>query len=216
MKGREKPALEFRCKVDKQIPAAKEIQSGERRVLDHILGGKDDHFPDLFFDAKAGLFLAEKPSQPLRRDIDPDIGRVDTGTGGRDRILVNIRTVYLDLVLLFGFIHKLPEEDGNGIGLLTGGASGHPDSKAVIVRFLLKQLRQDFLLQYFKGLRIPEKAGDVDQKLLEQEMHLLGVLLQKTGIGVRVFNGVDGHPSFDPASDGGLLVEGKIMAGSGP
>src|SRR3989304_8491804 len=207
MKSRDKPVLKFRFEVNQQVPASDQIQLGEGRILDHILGGKDDHFPDFLLDPVAGLLLDKKPSQSLRGDIRGNRGRVAAGTGLRDRVLINVRAVDLDFELLLGIIHALPEEDGNGVGLFPGCAPRHPDSEDVMLRFMLEQLWKDVFLQYRKRFRVPEEARDGDEEFLEEELNLLGMLLEVTGIGIRILYAVDGHPPLDPPVDRALLLE---------
>ena len=64
--------------------------------------------------------------------------------------------------------------------------------------------------------RVAEKAGHADQKFLEEEFHLLGILLQIADIGGDPVDLVNAHAPLDPAVDGVLLVQGEVVAGLGP
>ena len=45
--------LQFHAHVDQQVAAADQVQPGERRVLDHVLLGEDQHVADALVDAVA-------------------------------------------------------------------------------------------------------------------------------------------------------------------
>ena len=81
VKRRNDAVLQLRFQIDHQVAAAEQVQLGERRVLDDVLGGEYHHFPDLFLHTKAGIFLDEETAQPLRRDIHCDVGWIETGAG---------------------------------------------------------------------------------------------------------------------------------------
>ena len=167
MESGNQPILQFRLQVDHQVAATDQVQLGEGRILDDVLDGEHHHLADFLLDPVAGIFLDEEATQPFRRDVGGDIGRIDTRAGDGDGIVIEVGTVELDLELAVGLVHELAQHNGDGIGLLAGRTAGHPDAKNIIVGFVGKQLRQDIPLEGDEGLRIPEKAGHVDQQLLE-------------------------------------------------
>ena len=67
-------------------------------------------------------------------------------------------------------------------------------------------------LQSFPRRRIAEKARHADQEFLEEEFQLLGVSLEKPHVLGDPLDLVDAHAPLDPAVDGALLVEGKVVA----
>jgi hypothetical protein len=79
-----------------------------------------------------------------------------------------------------------------------------------------QQGRDDFLFQVLPGRRVAEKTGHADQKLLEEQFDLLGVLAQKADIGGDLVDLVQAHAPLDAAVDRALLVWRKVVAGAGP
>ena len=79
-----------------------------------------------------------------------------------------------------------------------------------------RQQRRDGLVpQLLPGRRVAEEAGHADQQLLEEQVQLLGILLQIADVGGDLVDLVDAHAPLDPAVDGVLLVEGEVVAGLG-
>ena len=109
-------------------------------------------------------------------------------------------------------LQRLFEDDGQGIGLLPGRAAGHPGPQRLTGRAAGQERRDDFRLQLFPRRRVAEKARHPDQELLEEQLQFLGILLQEPDVGGDLVNLVDAHAPLDPAVDGGLLVEGKVVA----
>ena len=128
MKEREELLLELRGQVDQEVPADQDVELREGGVHDDVLGGEDHHLADLFAHPVAPLLLDEEPAQALRRNVRGDVGRIDPRPGLVDGVLVQVggkdleRNVSRGLHLLQG----LPEDDGQGIGLLPCGAAGRP------------------------------------------------------------------------------------------
>ena len=71
---------------------------------------------------------------------------------------------------------------------------------------------QYFFLEGGKRLGVPEEARHADEKLFEQDLYLLRLLLDVLCIGGRIGDLVNAHAPLDPAQDRGLFVVGKIMA----
>ena len=113
-------------------------------------------------------------------------------------------------------LQRLLEDDGQGIGLLPGRAAGHPGPQRLAGRAAGQQRRDDLLPQLLPRRRVAEKARHPDQQLLEEQIQFLGVLLQEADIGGDLVDLVDAHAPLDPAVDGVLLVQGKVVAGLRP
>ena len=107
---------------------------------------------------------------------------------------------------------RLSEDDGQGISLLPGRAAGHPGPQRLTGRAPGQQRRDGLVFQVFPRLRVAEEARHADQELLEQQFQLLGILLQEPDIAGNPVDLVDAHAPLDPAVDGGLLVQGKVVA----
>ena len=109
----------------------------------------------------------------------------------------------------------LLQQDGEGIGLLAGGAAGAPDANRRARQLILKQLRDDLFLKRLEGLGITEEIGHADQQVTKQRLHLCWRLLQKPDVTFQHIDLVNRHPPFDATIDGAGLVLGKVMGGLG-
>jgi hypothetical protein len=109
----------------------------------------------------------------------------------------------------------LAKEHGEGIGLLARAAAGDPDSQGTIERLAEHEIGNDLVSEERENLRIAEKARDIDEQVLGEEVELVRVVAQKLEIAIHVV-GVDRrhrHPSFDAALQRAGLVEREIMGG---
>ena len=130
VKQRDQLLLQITVQIDQHVAATDEVEFGKRRVFDHVLLGKNQQIADAPNDAKGAAvrFLSEKARQPLRGDIGGDVGGIDTGAGRFDGSTVNIGGEYLYLVTLRQLLQLLLEQDGKGIGLLSGGTADGPEA----------------------------------------------------------------------------------------
>ena len=74
----------------------------------------------------------------------------------------------------------------------------------------------DFFPQLLPCRLVAEKAGHADQKLLEEEFQLLGILPQIADIRSDPVDLVDPHAPLDPPVQGILLVHREVVAGARP
>ena len=98
MEQGDKLLLQHPVHVDQQVAATEQVELGERRVLEHVLLGEDDHVADAFMDAVAAAgLLDEEARQPMRRDVGDDVGGVGADAGLRDGAAVDVRGEHLNL-----------------------------------------------------------------------------------------------------------------------
>jgi hypothetical protein len=78
--------MSFFCKspfrVDHQVAATDQVESGERRVADQVMLGKNQQVADAFVDTVAPLFsgsVDEEARQPLRRQVAGNAGWIESG-----------------------------------------------------------------------------------------------------------------------------------------
>ena len=140
---------------------------------------KDHQLPDGLGDLVFVVQLDEEPVQPLRRHIRGDVGREHTRAGFPDGVPVQVGREDLERVFLsrLELFQRLFEDDGQGIGFLPGRAGGHPKPQRLAGRTVFQQRRDDLGFQLLPRRRVAEKVRDSDQKLLEQQLQLLGILL---------------------------------------
>ena len=125
---RQKLLLHLLRQIDEQVPAAHQIQLGERRVQNQAVRGKDHHLADLGADSIAFFLLGEIAPQLLGRDVRGDVLEEKPLARLVDGVLVQIAGENLELETLLGleFLHHLLENDGERIGLLPGRAASDP------------------------------------------------------------------------------------------
>src|SRR5262249_16795941 len=102
------------------------------------------------------------------------------------------------------------QEHCDRIGLLAGRAAGAPDSDAPRVSDLVDDLRNDIVRQRLPRVGIPEEVRDVDEDRVEQRDVLVGIRVEKVGVGRE---GVDvhlRHAGADAPRERGFLVLAEI------
>lgn len=211
------PLLQLSVQIDQQVAATGQVQFGEGRVPDQVLFGKDHQVADAFVDAVgATVGLDGKiPCQPFRREVGGDAGWIEADTGGGNGLTVDISGEHLDPEGLFQRLLALGQQDGEGVGLLAGGAAHRPDPDHRRGSLVGKELGDDPLLQGLEGRRIAEELGDADQQIVEQGLQLGRGLLHILDIVVQAVDLVDGLAVGEAPRDGTPLVLGEVVAGLG-
>ncbi len=105
--------------------------------------------------------------------------------------------------------HALLDQDGQGIGFLTGGASGSPKPNLAIV-VPAHESTEPFLLQGIKNFPVSEKTGHTDEQFSEQGHGLAGITLQVAQVITHFIHAIDGHASLDAPVHGAELVISEI------
>ena len=210
--------LQVRGQVDQQVAADQQIELGEGRIHDEVLGRQRHHLPDLLADPVAAFLLDEKPAQPLGRHIRRDVLRVDALAGLVNRVPIQIGGEDLQGKWPDGaeFHQRLFERDPQRIRLLAGRTARRPRPQLASVGPAGQQRRQNLFPQFRPGRRVAEKAGHADQQFLEQQIPFLGILLQVADVMGDPVDLVQAHAPLDAPVQGVLLVQGKVVAGMRP
>ena len=217
VKQRDERLLQFRPHVNEQVAAADQVNPGKRRVLDHVLLGKDQQVADVLVNpigAAVGLGR-EKPRQPLRRHVHRDARRIESRPRRGDRPAVDVGGEDLHRIVAFQGFHAFHQQDGDRVGFLAGGASRRPDPDGLAGGLFFQQLGNDLPLEILESLPVPEKPRHADQQVPEQRLRLRRSALQEPDVFIDQLDLVDRHPPVDAAMHGARLVLGEIMAGLG-
>ena len=126
MKERQEPFLQFRGQIDQQIAAAHQVQFGEGRVHDDVLGGEGHHLSDLLAHQEVFSCRDKKSVQTFCRDIGNGFGRVEPLAGLVDRILVEIggKNLRAEIPGRFELFLRFQKDHGQGISFFTSRAAG--------------------------------------------------------------------------------------------
>ena len=214
-KGCQNARLSGLVQVNQQIAAADQIDSGKRRIAQHIVAGEQHFFAHLLGHPKTVFFKGEEMLQPDSRHIRRNGRRIQAVAGEGNRPVVNIGCKHLKLRPAALQLHLFFKQQGDGIGLLAGGAAHHPDPHRIGRRAVVQQLGQHLLLQRLKSLGIAKKIGDTDQHVLHQRLGFFRIRPQKGQISGQVRHAVDLHSALDAPQHRGPLVLAKIVFGMG-
>ncbi len=103
------------------------------------------------------------------------------------------------------------QQDGDRIGLLAGGAAGHPDADLLVRALALEELGNDEGLKRVKGIRIAEEIGHADQQVAKQRPSLVRIRLQPLDIAVDLSELLHLHAPLHAALERLVLVLAKIV-----
>ena len=106
----------------------------------------------------------------------------------------------------------LLEQDGHRVGLLAGGAAGHPHPDRLGAVRVRQQPRDDLGLEGGERLRIAEEPGDADQQLAEQQLGLVRQRPQLLDIAGNLIGLQHMHPALNAAQQGAGLVLAEVAA----
>jgi hypothetical protein len=108
-----------------------------------------------------------------------------------------------------------PEQHGQRVRLLARRAARHPYAQGIPVG-LLDQRTDDLLAQRLPGVRVAEKRRDGDQEVVEERLHLSGVLPQQGQVPLEPDAVVELHAPRQATEDRGALVAAEVVPGPRP
>ena len=116
----EDPRLQLGFHVDQQVAAGNKIHARERRILDHIVTGEDQHPAQLLADDVSTFIFAEETGQTLLGDIADDALRIDPGARDLECRLIDVGGEDLYVVRRPGMLKVFVNQHGDGVDLLAG------------------------------------------------------------------------------------------------
>ncbi len=211
MKYRHQLLLQLFRKINQKVAARYQVDAREWRIADHAVRGEDAAIAHLLAKGVADAIAGEKTVDPLRADILQHRRRIARRAGDRDRRIIDIGGEDGKFRPRFQRRHVLEQQDGDRIGLLAGGAAGHPNADLVGRRLAFEQGRNDLLRQCLERVLVAEKRGDADQQILEEPGHLLMIAAQALDVIVDIAQFEHLHAAFDPTQEGAFLVPREIV-----
>ena len=210
MKDGDQCLLKHRLEINHHIPAADQIQPPKRRVRQHIVGSENDHPADLLGYNILFILLCKISGQPLWRNILQDTLRKDSLSCLFDGPGIYICSKNLHITCDSCLFHDFTEQNSKGIRLLTGGTSGAPYTDSLVFVGVFYKGIHSILLQFFKIVPIPEKAGNTDQDFLSQSIALLFIAFQEIHVFRKTAAVGHHHSSLQPPQDRRPFIIGKI------
>src|SRR6202453_5031378 len=205
--------LRFGQEIDQEVSAGNEVKPCERRIGQNILHREDDTRTQLGRDPVGAILQGEETSQAFWRAFAFDRLRISPVASARDSLGIDIAGENLQFDLAVRFVDLLAQQHGEGIGLLTGTATGYPDSQRPIQRMVAYEVRYDFLREKTEDRRITEETRHVDQ-------HIPGELVEFDRIPTEQFEISFGglsrrhrHPALDAPPECFVLVEREVVSG---
>ena len=120
MEDRQQPLLQFRPQVDQQIAATQQVQFRERRFLDHVLRGKNQHLTNqLLRSVVAVILFDEETFDPFGSYVRHDARGIKADTSHVNSGLVKVSPKDLYMEVPAHLFHALAQNHGHRIGLLT-------------------------------------------------------------------------------------------------
>lgn len=140
MKHRHEPLLQLLVEIDQEIAARDQIDAGKRGVADHAVRRKDAEVPDILAQRVADAIAGKKTVEPLWADVLQHRRGVARRAGYADRRIINVSREHDDLRPRLELRHLFEQQHGDRVGLLAGGASGHPDTDRIVRPLTLEQM----------------------------------------------------------------------------
>ena len=213
MQDRQHLALQYGSQVDQHVTATDEVQLGERRVLRHVVPGKNAYVTDDLRDLVPAFRSGEEPRQSLRRDMGQRGVRVRAGAGFFDRRFADIGGENLERKAHFRLLQEFHQADGDRISFLARGAPRHPDPDRILAPSILNQRGEHLLLQFLEDRWFPKECSDGDKKALAQRVCFVAVPLEIPAVVFQLFESAEGHAPLDAPLEGAVLVVREIHSG---
>ena len=199
--------------IDQEIAAGQEVQLRKGGIGQDVMSRKHDQIPNLLLNPVTAVFPGKEPLQARRGEVLGDADRVEAGACLVNGPAVQVRGENLERETELLLRQILPKQDGERIGLLSGGTAGNPQAQGRALRLALHESGQHFLFEDLEGLGIAKEAGDTDEQLLEQSIELMRIRQHKPKILFQIFDLVHVHPAFEAPVNRVLFVEGKVVPG---
>ncbi len=102
--------------------------------------------------------------------------------------------------------------DGQGIGFLAGGTTGHPEAD-LLPSPGLDDVRKDGVLQGFKDVRLPKEAGHANEQVLVEGHDLGGIRAQQLDVVLQIVLVAHRQAPAEATLESAPLVVGKVDGG---
>jgi hypothetical protein len=202
--------LQVGVHVNQKVAAGNQIELRERRVFDDAVGREHAHLADRLDRANFFIVFGKPACQALRRHARRLA--VASGAGKRHRAVVDVGTENLHRGRRIARGQCFPDQDGDGIDLLAGGAAWHPDTNVMVGAGAFQDFRNGRCRQGGEGIVVAKKLRHPDQQLAKQQFDLVRVFSQASDIGRHAVDLQNLHAPLHAADQGLLFVLAEIVA----
>jgi hypothetical protein len=203
--------LRPRLEVDEDVAAAHQIDAVERHVLQEVVGREQHPLAHARVDDEAAVGLGDEVlAAQLGRHAVEGLGRVGAVAGDPQRLAVDVGREHPQVRRALAVLELAQEQDGQGVGLLAGGAAGDPHPDVVAGRHRGDDLRDHLIAQHLEGQRIAEEARDADQEVAAELGQLSGVGQRPPAVVLDRRAGGELHAPADAAVEGSGLVDAEV------
>ena len=177
MKQRQHFLLCPRLKVDEQVAAGDEIDARERRVLDDVVLGEDDHLANVWDDLISVALSDEIAREAIGRYSCHRLFAVGGAGSLLQRAAVNVGRKDFDRPLA-QLLHQVGKQDREGVRLFPRRAARDPQPQRSVTRLALQELWKDLFFEHLERLLVSEEPGDFDEQIPIEHVELVPFRLQ--------------------------------------
>jgi hypothetical protein len=202
--------LQLGGEVDQHVAAEDEIDAREGGAVPQVVLAEDHHGADRLAHQVSVVDRHEVALDDLPSHAGQGRGRIDAVAREVDRFGGDIGGEDADRQRIQIVAEDLCDEDGEGVGLLAGGAPGRPDAQLAPLRRLGDEAGQNLLAQIGEKLRVAEELGHLDQEAGNEPLHLVRMAFEMPPIVEQRRCPGGRHAPLQAARDGGPLVDREI------
>ena len=170
--------LDIGLEINQQVAAHDEVETGERRVLDQVVDGKETHLADFLRDLVHVIVPDEESLQALRRDVLGDAFGVAAVARELQRLVVDVPGEDLHPRARVLPQNLLSEQDRHRVRFLAGRAAGRPHPEGPVQRCDVHEARDHIAGQYGECLWVPEEVRHADEQIAEQLVRFARAIAQ--------------------------------------
>ena len=204
--------LGFPGEVHEGIPAHEEMHAGDRRVLDEVVAAEDDGPAQVLVEDISIVDAIEVALEVLGRNVLHVLGGVARVARLGEGLVIDVGSVDFDAVAELIHPQVLHEDHGEGIRFLAGRTARTPHPDGAVRLGIGQDAGDDFGGHESPRLGVPEKVGDVDEDVVEEQTELFRMILQVALVLLVGGSAHDLQAFLDSPDEARPLVGGKVEA----
>src|SRR2546423_1860893 len=212
MESVENAGLRLRIEIHERISADQQIDFGDRGIVNQIVAPEDHAASERLLEIESAVLALKVPLAHFLRDVLHFLRRVRSVSRIRQRVVVQIRRVYLHALEKWISAKPLGENHRQSVSLLTGGAPGAPYPYWVAAPLVFDDLGNDVIPQILPRHFVAEEGSHIDQDSIEQTVEFRGLTVEDAHVIAERVGAYRLHAFPDTAKQARALVTGEIEA----